>query len=59
VGIVVGNVIGSATVPLLGVPQVFFIPAALCAVSLLMFLAIERASRHSLTHATGLAPASR
>lgn len=43
VATVVGNLIGSASVPLLGIPHVFAIPAALCAVSLLTFLSIERA----------------
>ncbi len=45
VATVVGNLIGSASVPLLGVPHVFVIPAALCAVSVLTFLGIERASQ--------------
>jgi MFS family permease len=48
VAIVVGNLIGSASVPLLGVPHVFVIPTALCVVSLLTFLGIERASRQRL-----------
>lgn len=49
VATVAGNVIGSASVPLLGVPHVFFIPAALCAVSVLTFLGIERASQQRAT----------
>jgi SET family sugar efflux transporter-like MFS transporter len=48
IAIFVGNLIGSASVPLLGVPHVFFIPTALCAVSLMTFLGIERASRRRL-----------
>lgn len=44
VGIVVGNVVGSAAVPFLGVPHVFFIPAGLCVVSLITFLGLDRAA---------------
>lgn len=44
IAIVVGNVVGSAAVPWLGVPHVFLIPAAFCAISLLTFLMVDRAS---------------
>lgn len=47
VAIVAGNLIGSAGVPLLGIPHVFILPAVLCAVSLLTFLGLERSSRRT------------
>jgi predicted MFS family arabinose efflux permease len=45
VGVVAGNLIGSAGVPFLGIPHIFFIPALLCAISLVTFAGIERVSR--------------
>jgi SET family sugar efflux transporter-like MFS transporter len=39
---ILGGLIGSATVPVLGVPHVFFIPAALCALMWAVFLGIDR-----------------
>jgi len=54
---IVGGLIGSAAVPLLGVPHVFLLPAALCAAAWAAFLGIERTARRaesgewSATHA--------
>lgn len=45
VAMIVGNLIGSASVPLLGVPHVFVIPTALCVVSVITFLGTQPASR--------------
>jgi MFS transporter, SET family, sugar efflux transporter len=51
IGTVVGNLIGSAAVPIVGVPHVFYIPGALCGVSLLTFIGLERSRREkSLRH---------
>jgi len=44
---IVGGLIGSAAVPLLGVPHVFLLPAALCAAAWAAFLGIERAARRA------------
>jgi len=59
VAIVTGNLIGSAAVPLLGVPHIFFLPTALCAVSLLTFLGIERASRRPVEQNVAAASSAR
>jgi len=59
VAIVVGNLVGSASVPLMGVPHVFFVPTALCALSLTTFLGIERASRRQLQRDISLSQRSR
>lgn len=45
VALVVGNLIGSVTVPLLGVPHVFLIPTLLCAASLVTFLITDSTLR--------------
>ncbi len=39
---IVGGVVGSAAVPLLGVPHVFFLPALLCGLAWMMKLSVER-----------------
>ncbi len=44
---IVGGLIGSAAVPLLGVPHIFLLPAALCAAAWAAFLGIERAARRA------------
>lgn len=38
---IVGGVVGSAAVPLLGIPHVFFLPALLAATALMMLLGLE------------------
>jgi SET family sugar efflux transporter-like MFS transporter len=43
---IVGGLLGSAAVPVLGVPHVFLLPALLCAVCAIAFVGIERA-RHA------------
>ena len=58
VAIVVGNIIGSAGVPLLGVPHVFLISTALCAASLATFLGIDRASHRRMQHEVSLESAT-
>jgi SET family sugar efflux transporter-like MFS transporter len=45
VAVVVGNVIGSVSVPFLGIPHIFFIATLLCGVSLLTFAGVDRAAR--------------
>jgi len=44
---IVGGLIGSAAVPVLGVPHVFLLPAVLCAAAWAAFLGIERAARRA------------
>ena len=44
ISILIGGTLGAATVPFLGVPRVFLLPAALFALGTLAFLAIERQS---------------
>jgi len=45
VAVVVGNLIGSLSVPFLGIPHLFAIPALLCGVSLATFVGVDRAAR--------------
>lgn len=42
---------GSAAVPVLGVPHVFLLPALLCALCGIAFVGIERAA-HRMVHTT-------
>jgi SET family sugar efflux transporter-like MFS transporter len=44
---IIGSLMGSAAVPLLGVPRVFLLPSLLCAAACVVFLAIDRAARRS------------
>jgi len=56
---IVGGLIGSAAVPLLGVPRVFLLPAVLCAASWAAFLGIERAARRDVRREQSATHASR
>ena len=63
---IVGGLLGSAAVPVLGVPHVFFLPALLCAGCGIAFVGIERVgharpaktSGDALTHAAAVAGAA-
>ncbi len=48
---IVGGLMGSAAVPVLGVPHVFLLPALLCALCGIAFVGIERAA-HRMVHTT-------
>jgi predicted MFS family arabinose efflux permease len=50
VAVVAGNLLGSAAVPFLGIPHIFFTPVALCAIALLTFAGVERAARQEQGH---------
>ena len=45
VAFILGGLIGSAGVPLLGVPRIFLIPAALCAAAWALFLYLDRVTQ--------------